>query len=105
MERKSTLAEKKATPAIRFMKHQDLSKQIAELTEDLEELKSEKALLLQRLEYADDTSASEIRKDISSMEASLKKLEEPEAKYSAELDMALTEYADLCDQAESFNPV
>ena len=104
-ERKATLAEKKATPAIRFMKHQDLSKRIAELTEDLEELKSEKALLLQRLEYADDTSASEIRRDISSMEASLEKLDEQEAKYSAELDTALTEYAQLMDQAESFDPV
>ena len=104
-ERKATLAEKKATPAIRFMKHQDLSKRIAELTEELEELKSEKALLLQRLEYADDTSASEIRRDISSMEASLKKLDEQETKYSAELDTALTEYAHLMDQAESFDPV
>lgn len=104
-ERKSTLAEKKETPAIRFMKHQDLSKRIAELTEELEELKSEKTLLLQRLEYADDTSASEIRRDISSMEASLKKLDEQEVKYSAELDTAMTEYAQLMDQAESFDPV
>lgn len=104
-ERKSILAEKKATPAIRFMKHQDLSKRIAELTEELEELKSEKALLLQRLEYADDTTASDIRRDISDMEAALKKLDEQESKYSDELDTALTEYVDLCDQAEDFDPV
>ena len=104
-ERKSILAEKKATPAIRFMKHQDLSKRITELTEDLEELKSEKALLLQRLEYADDTTASDIRRDISDMEAALKKLDEQESKYSDELDTALTEYAVLCDQAEDFDPV
>ena len=104
-ERKATLAEKKATPTIRFMKHQELSKRIAELTEELEELKSEKALLLQRLEYADDASASKIRKDISNMEASLKKLDEQESKYSAELDTALTEYAQLMDQAEDFDPV
>ena len=87
------------------MKHQDLSKRIAALTEDLEELKSEKTLLLQRLEYADDSAASEICRDISSMEASLKKLDEQAAKYSAELDTALTEYADLCDQAENHDPV
>lgn len=104
-ERKSILAEKKATPAIRFMKHQDLSKRIAELTEELEELKSEKALLLQRLEYADDTTASDIHRDISDMEAALKKLDEQESKYSDELDTALTEYAQLMDQAEDFDPV
>ena len=39
------------------------------------------------------------------MEASLKKLDEQEAKYSAELDTALTEYADLCDKAEDYDPV
>ena len=39
------------------------------------------------------------------MESSLKKLDEQESKYSAELDTALTEYADLCDWAEDFDPV
>ena len=40
---------------------------------DLEESKSDKALFLQLLEYADDAAAAEIRKDISSMEFCLKK--------------------------------
>mgnify|MGYP000451965307 CR=1 FL=1 len=39
------------------------------------------------------------------MEQSLKRLEEQEQKYSAELDAALTEYAGLREQAQGFDPV
>ena len=39
------------------------------------------------------------------MEAGLKKLETQEQKYSAELDKALTEYAELKAQATEFDPV
>ena len=39
------------------------------------------------------------------MEQSLKRLEEQEQKYSAELDAALTEYAGLREQAQSVDPV
>ena len=39
-------------------------------------------------------------KDIATMEQSLKRLEEQEQKYSAELDAALNEYAGLWEQAQ-----
>lgn len=52
-ERKALLAEKKAMPMIQIPKHRELSRRIAELTEELEELRSEKALLLQSLQYAE----------------------------------------------------
>lgn len=80
-------------------------KRIAELTEDLEELRSEKALLLQRFEYAEDAGAEAFRKDIATMEAGLKKLEAQEQKYSAELDKALNEYTELKAQAADIDPV
>jgi len=47
-ERKSLLTEKKETPVIHVLKHRDLAKRIAELTEDLEELRSEKAPIPRR---------------------------------------------------------
>lgn len=78
---------------------------IAELTEELEELRSEKALLLQKFEYAEDAGAEAFRKDIATMEAGLKKLEAQEQKYSAELDKALAEYTELKSQAADFDPV
>ena len=78
---------------------------LTELTEDLEELRFEKALLLQKFEYAEDAGAEAFRKDIATMEAGLKKLETREQKYSVELDKALTEYAELKAQAADFDPV
>ena len=104
-ERKTLVAEKKALPIYHVKRHKALAVRIAELTEDLEELRSEKALLFQKLEYAEDAGAEEFRKDIATMEAGLKKLEAQEQRYSAELDKALSEYADLKAQASDFDPV
>lgn len=102
-ERKTLLAEKKAAPIIQILKHRELSRRIAELTEDLEELRSEKALILQSLQYTEDTGVDVIRKDISTMEAGLKRLDQQEQKYTAELDNALKEYAELKEQAAEFD--
>ena len=100
-ERKVLVAEKKAMPIYHVKRHKALAVRIAELTEELEELRSEKALLFQKFEYAEDAGAEEFRKDIATMEAGLKKLETQEQKYSAELDKALTEYAELKAQAKT----
>ena len=104
-ERKALIAGKKELPVYRVKRHKALAVRIAELTEELEELRSEKTLLLQRFEYADDAGAEAFRKDIATMETGLKKLEAQEQKYSAELDKALDEYAELKAQAADFDPV
>lgn len=104
-ERKAALDEKKATPVVHVLKHRDLAKRIAELTEDLEELRSEKAMLLRQLQYPEDATADMFRKEIRTLEDGLKKLETSEAKYAAELDNALKQYAELQEQAAEFDPV
>lgn len=104
-ERKTVKAAKKALPAWQVFKHKELGAKIAELTEDLEELRSEKVLLLQQFEYAEDTGAETFRKDISMLEANLKKLDEQEQRYSAELETALHEYAEAKSQATGFDLV
>ena len=104
-ERKTLVAEKKELPIYHVKRHKALAVRIAELTEDLEELRSEKSLLLQKFEYAEDAGAEAFRKDIAIMEAALKKLEAQEQKYSAELDKVLDEYAELKAQAVDLDPV
>ena len=104
-ERKALVAEKKELPIYHVKHHKALALRIAELTEELEELRSEKALLLQKFEYAEDAGAEAFRRDIAAMEAGLKKLETREHKYSVELDNALTEYAELKAQAVELDPV
>jgi len=74
----------------------DLSRRIAELTE---ELKSEKEVLLHTLDCTGDADVSDVKKEISTMETLLQKLEEQEARYSTELDDALKQYGELKKQA------
>ena len=103
-ERKSLLSQKKETPFYLIPKQHELSLHIAELTEEIEELKSEKDMLLHTLECTDDASITAVKKDISTIEAALKKLAQQEEKYTAELNDALRQYADLKEQAEEFDP-
>ena len=104
-ERKALVAEKKELPIYHVKRHKALTVRIAELIEDLEELRSEKALLLQKFEYAEDAGAEAFRKDIAIMESGLKRLEAQEQKYAAELDKVLAEYAELKAQAVDLDPV
>ena len=73
-ERKTLLAEKKATPFYQFVAHNDLAKQIAELTEDLEELRSEKTMLLSSFDCSEDTGIAEVKKSVAAMEKNLIRL-------------------------------
>ena len=102
-ERKTLLTEKKETPFYLIPKQHELSRRIAELTEELEELKSEKDMLLHSLECTDDAGIAAVKKDASTMEAALKKLVQQEEKYTAELNNALQQYADLKEQAGEFD--
>ena len=103
-ERKSLLVEKKETPFYLIPKQHELSRRIAELTEELEELKSEKDLLLHSLECSDDAGITTVKKDIAMVEAALKKLSQQEEKYTAELNDTLQQYAELKEQAKEFDP-
>lgn len=102
-ERKALLAEKKSLPGYNIFKHKELSAKIAELMEKLEELKSEKAFLLHSLEYPEDATSDTFQSQIDRYEDHLKRLEAQEKKYAGELEAALSEYAELKEQASGFD--
>ena len=102
-ERRTLLEEKKTTPAIQVFRHRELAKKIAALTGDIEELKSEKMLLLSQLDCTDDHGMTEVKLRVASMEASLEKLDQQEIKYTAELEAASAQYAELQQQALGVN--
>lgn len=104
-ERKTLLAEKKDTPLWNIPKAKKLAARIAELTEQIEELQSEKNTILQYLSCNDDKGISVVKKDISAQEDSLQKILRQEEKYTAELDAALKEYAELQVQAVDLDPI
>lgn len=82
-EQKSLRSEKKGTSIFNVKKQMELSQRIAELTEDLEELCSERTMLLNQLDCADDK----------------------EVQFSAELDAAQKEFASLQEQVANFDPI
>ena len=98
-ERRGLLEEKKTVSALQVFRHRELAQKIANLTEDIEELKSEKALLLNQLNCADDHGIPEIKRRATSMENSLNKLDQQEKKYACELEAALAQYTELQQQA------
>lgn len=104
-ERRSLLSEKKSLAAVHVFRHRELAAKIVALTEDLEELRSEKNLLLALLAYSEEDATDKFPKDIAAMEQNMKRLEKQEQKYSAELDAALNEYAGLREQSQGFDPV
>lgn len=99
--RKALVAEQKNTSKLNLIKQHDLSRQITTLTEESEELLSEKENLLLNLGCADDAGVKAVQSEITAMEASLHKLDEQKEQYSVELDETLQEYKQLQSQAEA----
>ena len=98
-ERRNLLAEKKETPFYQITKLHDLTRRMAELTEEIDELKIEKEMLLRSLNCADGAGISAAKKEIATLEGALQKISEQEVKYSAELNEAMKQYAELKEQA------
>ena len=104
-ERTALVKEKKELPIFRIVRSRELAAQIAELTEDLEELRSEKARLLEKFSLEDSTAPAAFRKEIAALESSLGKLTVQEKEYSSELDEAIAEYEALKAQSADVDPV
>ena len=104
-EKKELSAEKKATPILKILRHKELTQRIAQLTEEIEELRSEKACLLDDLNCKDDSEIGHFRKDVADTEQAVKRLSVQEEKYTAELEKTFGEYTELKSQTESLDPV
>ena len=99
--RKALVAEQKNISKLNLIKQHNLSRQITTLTEEIEELLSEKENLLLDLGCADDAGVKAVQSEITAMEASLHKLDEQKEQYSVELDETLQQYKQLQSQAEA----
>ncbi|MEE1057428.1 MAG: MobQ family relaxase [Acutalibacteraceae bacterium] len=102
-QQKELQNQKKSTPVIKVITHRELARRIAELTEEIEELKSEKARLLTAMERTDDKDVSTVNDSIDRMKSALTELDKREEKYTAELNTALQQYAEYKEQAKDFS--
>lgn len=102
-DRKELQKQKKSTPVLKVITHRNFDRRIAELTEEIEELKFEKARLLKTMERTDDKDVATINDSFDRLESALAELDEREKKYTAQLNMVLQEYAEYKEQAKEFN--
>ena len=98
-ERKQLQTEQDSLSFVQVIKHHKLSEQITTLTEDIEELKSEKTMILNSMNCADDAAFRKAKKNVENLEAQKGILEQAEVKFTAELDSTLEKYNELENDA------
>ena len=103
-ERKELQNQKKSTPVLRITIQRDLSRQIAKLTEEIEELKSEKLRLLNELKCADDKDIPKVQSEIAKIESTLATMEKANSENSSKLLKLLSQYKVYRERTKSFNP-
>lgn len=97
--RKVLIAEKRELSPLHVFKHKELAAQIAEKTEDIEELKTRRASILRRAGCKEDAGSNELHQRMATIEGMLQKLDEQERRFSALSDQTRQKYADLQRQA------
>ena len=103
-EKQTLQVKQKDTPLYRPLEHVRLNSQIAEVTEELEELKSEKTRLIYKIGVGDDEGVKRSKARIEKERESLQKAEKAEARYSVDLDDATEEFRDLETRAAGLDP-
>ncbi len=101
-ERKELQNQKKSTPVLHITIQRDLSRQITELTEEIEELRSEKLRLLNELKCADDKDIPKVQSEIAKIDSVLANLDETEKKNCSKLNKVIQRYKDLKKQSATF---
>lgn len=86
-----------------LLKRNDLTKRIAQFTEELEELRSEKTLLLTRFDYTEDAEMKQAKAWAKLKEKSIDVLIAKEHRCEKELDTALTEFQNLSQKAADYD--
>lgn len=102
-ERTRALEQKKSLPVYKVIRHKEMSRLITTLTEEREELQSEKNKLLTILHCEKDADIKQVKKSVSDMQLSIETLQIKEQTYSAELQTALKEFAEIRKQANAFD--
>lgn len=97
--RKVLIAEKRELSPLHVFKHKELAAQIAEKTEDIEELKTRRASILGRAGCKEDVGGNELQQRMAMIEGMLQKLDEQERRFSVLSNQTVQKYADLQRQA------
>lgn len=99
-ERKQLQAEKQRTPAIKVFRHKKLTQDITELSEQIEELRTDRELILS-MYRADDVR--ELKTKISNIQKAMPVMERHAEESREKLNSAQNEFAELKLQSQDFD--
>ena len=102
-EKRALQVKQKDTSLFRPVEHIKLNAQIAEVTEDLEEMQSEKTNLINRIGVADDEGVKRSKARIETDRDNMKKAEKAEIRTTVDLEDAAEEFRKLESQAAEFD--
>ena len=103
-ERKTLIKEKQSIPVIMILKHREFAKRISELTEELEELQTEKKIILNNLYCTETYTIENVKSYVAALEKKLDVISKQEQKYSDEIEKAVAEYKEMKESATDFDP-
>ena len=103
-ERKALIKEKQSIPVIMILKHREFAKKISELTEELEELQTEKKIILNNLYCTETYTVENVKSYVAALEKKLDVISKQEQKYSEEIEKAVAEYKEMKESATDFDP-
>ena len=103
-ERKALINEKQSIPVIMILKHREFAKRISELAEELEELQTEKKIILNNLYCTETYTIENVKSYVAALEKKLDVISKQEQKYSEEIEKAVAEYKEMKESATDFDP-
>ena len=103
-ERKALIKEKQSIPVIMILKHREFAKRISELTEELEELQTEKKIILNNLYCTETYTIENVKSYVAALEKKLDVISKQEQKYSEEIEKVVAEYKEMKESAIDFDP-
>ncbi|WP_343274522.1 MobA/MobL family protein [Ligaoa zhengdingensis] len=99
--KKALTAELKALSPTSFLRRGEIKCELAAVTEDMEELKSEMSVLLAGFDKADPEHMKEVKQRFDAMTANKAGLERVAANAAASMDAEIVKYSELQEQAET----
>ena len=103
-EHKALTKEKKQTPVWSLLKGHELTKRIAQLVEELEELRSEKIQILARFDYTEDKDVQQVRSWMRLKEKSIDDLRSKESQCEEDFQTAQSEFTVRSEKAKDHDP-
>lgn len=102
-ECKELTKQRDNTPKIQIFKHRELTKVINGLSERIEELRTQKTMLLQRMDCGDDKEVGKVRTRISDIEKGMEIMQNHAKKCKDGLREALYDFADYKEESREFD--